>query len=40
MCIRDSDTLANVEQLSADARIERARQAGYDLSPLRPRLGV
>ena len=34
------DTLANVEQLSADARIERARQAGYDLSPLRPRLGV
>ena len=34
------DTLANIEQLSADARIERARQAGYDLSPLRPRLGV
>ncbi|UYH54135.1 TIGR01244 family sulfur transferase [Qipengyuania sp. SS22] len=34
------DTLANIEQLSADARIERARQAGYDLSALRPQLGT
>lgn len=32
------DTLANHGGLSADARIERAAQAGYDLSPLRDRL--
>lgn len=32
------DTLANCDGLSAEARIERAAQAGYDLSPLRDRL--
>ena len=33
------DALANVENETADARIERAEQAGYDLSGLRDRLG-
>lgn len=32
------DALANVEGLPAQALIERARGAGYDLSPLRDRL--
>ena len=33
------DALANVENETADARIERAERAGYDLSGLRDRLG-
>ena len=33
------DALANIENLSADERIERAKRAGYDLSGLRDRLG-
>lgn len=33
------DALANVENETANARIERAQQAGYDLSGLRDRLG-
>ena len=33
------DALANVENETADARIERAQRAGYDLSGLRDRLG-
>jgi sulfide:quinone oxidoreductase len=33
------DALANVENENADARIERAQCAGYDLSGLRARLG-
>lgn len=32
------DALANVENASADERIERAQRAGYDLSALRERL--
>ena len=32
------DALANVENETADARIERAERAGYDLSGLRDRL--
>ncbi len=33
------DALANIENESADERIERAQRAGYDLSGLRDRLG-
>ncbi|MEO9623959.1 MAG: TIGR01244 family sulfur transferase [Qipengyuania citrea] len=33
------DALANVENETADERIERAERAGYDLSGLRDRLG-
>lgn len=33
------DALANIENLSANERIERAKRAGYDLSGLRDRLG-
>ncbi len=33
------DALANCDRLEGDALIERAREAGYDLSALRPRLG-
>ncbi|WP_228242782.1 TIGR01244 family sulfur transferase [Porphyrobacter sp. GA68] len=33
------DALSNADDLSAQERIENARQAGYDLSPLRDRLG-
>lgn len=33
------DALANTDRSSADVRIERARQAGYDLSAMRERLG-
>ena len=33
------DALANVENETADARIERAQRVGYDLSGLRDRLG-
>ena len=33
------DALANADRSSADVRIERARQAGYDLSAMRERLG-
>lgn len=34
------DTLANVDGLAAEARIERAQAAGYDLSALRAELGA
>ena len=33
------DALANIENLSANERIERAKRAGYDLSGLRDRFG-
>ncbi len=33
------DALANIENETADERIERAKRAGYDLSGLRDRLG-
>jgi len=33
------DALANIENETADERIERAQRAGYDLSGLRDRLG-
>ena len=33
------DALANIENETADERIERAERAGYDLSALRDRLG-
>ena len=33
------DALANIENETADERIERAERAGYDLSGLRDRLG-
>lgn len=33
------DALANTERLSAEDRIANARDAGYDLSPMRARLG-
>ncbi len=33
------DALANCDRLCSDALIDRAREAGYDLSALRPRLG-
>lgn len=33
------DALSNADDLSAQARLENARQAGYDLSPLREWLG-
>ena len=33
------DAFANIENESADERIERAQRAGYDLSGLRDRLG-
>ena len=33
------DALANIENLSANERIERAKRAGYDLSGLRDHLG-
>ncbi len=33
------DALANIENMTADERIERARRAGYDLAGLREQLG-
>ena len=33
------DALANIENSSADERIERAKRAGYDLSVMRDQLG-